>query len=138
MKKQLKSTGFFQAAIFKLFGCGTSNAFKIAAKQKVAKGFRNSVINVIKTEKWVKRKSLVFYVVDVFTSESYKGNPLSVVFTNGNLTSTEYENISREFGYSETSFIYYSKVKKAFVIRSFTPTGYEQGTICLGLLLLPY
>jgi PhzF family phenazine biosynthesis protein len=36
-----------------------------------------------------------------------------------------YENISREFGYPETSFIYYSKTDKALRVRSFTPTGFE-------------
>jgi PhzF family phenazine biosynthesis protein len=71
------------------------------------------------------RKSLEYYVADVFSDKSYKGNPLSVVFTNGNLELFEYENISREFGYSETSFIYYAQAQHALSIRSFTPTGFE-------------
>jgi len=41
------------------------------------------------------RKSLAYYVLDVFSNESYKGNPLSVVFTHGNLQLSEYQNISR-------------------------------------------
>ena len=73
------------------------------------------------------RISLEYYVLDVFSNRSYKGNPLSVVFTNGNLVLGDYQNISKEFGYSETSFVYYSKEQKALDIRSFTPTGVEVG-----------
>ena len=88
------------------------------------------------------RISLEYYVLDVFSNKSYKGNPLSVVFTNGNLELGEYQNISREFGYSETSFAYYSKEQKALKVRSFTPTGFEVdgaghnllGAVCAALL----
>ncbi|WP_417939068.1 PhzF family phenazine biosynthesis protein [Flavobacterium sp. RS13.1] len=72
-----------------------------------------------------KRKALEYYVLDVFSNESYKGNPLSVVFTDGNLGLQTYKDISKEFGYSETSFVYYSKEQKALNVRSFTPTGIE-------------
>lgn len=72
-----------------------------------------------------KRKALEYYVLDVFSNESYKGNPLSVVFTTGNLPLETYQDISKEFGYSETSFVYYSKEQKALNVRSFTPTGIE-------------
>ncbi|MDQ5929644.1 MAG: hypothetical protein QG594_1424 [Bacteroidota bacterium] len=71
------------------------------------------------------RKALEYYVLDVFSNESYKGNPLSVVFTTGNLPLETYQDISKEFGYSETSFVYYSKEQKALNVRSFTPTGIE-------------
>lgn len=71
------------------------------------------------------RKTLEYYVLDVFSNESYKGNPLSVVFTTGNLPLETYQDISKEFGYSETSFVYYSKKQKALNVRSFTPTGIE-------------
>lgn len=88
------------------------------------------------------RISLEYYVLDVFSDKSYKGNPLSVVFTNDNLRLGDYQNISREFGYSETSFAYYSKEQKALNIRSFTPTGFEVdgaghnllGAVCAALL----
>lgn len=73
------------------------------------------------------RKSLEYYVLDVFSDVSYRGNPLAVVFTDGNLELLEYENIAREFGYSETSFVYYSAVQKALDVRSFSPTGVEVG-----------
>ena len=71
------------------------------------------------------RITLEYYVLDVFSNTSYKGNPLSVVFTNGNLELEVYQNIAKEFGYSETSFVYYSKEQKALNVRSFTPIGFE-------------
>ena len=71
------------------------------------------------------RTTLQYYVLDVFSNKSYKGNPLSVVFTNGDLELETYQNISKEFGYSETSFVYYSTKQKALNVRSFTPTGFE-------------
>lgn len=87
-------------------------------------------------------KSYKYCVVDVFTNEKYRGNPLAVVFTDTDLNLVTYENISREFGYSETSFIYYSKIHKALQVRSFTPTGFEVngaghnllGAVCAALL----
>ncbi|AOC94852.1 MULTISPECIES: PhzF family phenazine biosynthesis protein [Flavobacterium] len=90
----------------------------------------------------IQRKVLEYYVLDVFSNESYKGNPLSVVFTDGNLKLETYQNISREFRYSETSFVYYSTREKALVVRSFTPTGIEidgaghnlLGAVCGALL----
>lgn len=88
------------------------------------------------------RTALEYYVLDVFSNESYKGNPLSVVFTEGNLDLKTYQNISKEFGYSETSFVYYSQKEKALNVRSFTPTGIEidgaghnlLGAVCGALL----
>jgi PhzF family phenazine biosynthesis protein len=88
------------------------------------------------------RITLEYYVLDVFSNKSYKGNPLSVVFTNGNLGLDQYHNISKEFGYSETSFVYYSTIQKALNVRSFTPTGFEiegaghnlLGAVCGALL----
>ncbi|RZJ54470.1 MAG: PhzF family phenazine biosynthesis protein [Flavobacterium sp.] len=88
------------------------------------------------------RTALEYYVLDVFSNESYKGNPLSVVFTDGNLKLETYQDISKEFGYSETSFVYYSTREKALMVRSFTPTGIEidgaghnlLGAVCAALL----
>ncbi|MCD0476424.1 PhzF family phenazine biosynthesis protein [Flavobacterium sp. EDS] len=71
------------------------------------------------------RIALEYYVLDVFSNTSYKGNPLSVVFTDGDLELEVYQNISKEFGYSETSFVYYSTKQKALNVRSFTPMGFE-------------
>ncbi|GAA3760490.1 PhzF family phenazine biosynthesis protein [Flavobacterium ginsengiterrae] len=88
------------------------------------------------------RTALEYYVLDVFSNESYKGNPLSVVFTNGNLKLETYQDISKEFRYSETSFVYYSTRENALIVRSFTPTGIEidgaghnlLGAVCGALL----
>lgn len=76
----------------------------------------------------IKRKEakiLVYCVLDVFTTEKYKGNPLAVVVTDIDLSLMDYKNISKEFGYSETSFIQYSEKLNTLKVRSFTPTGFE-------------
>ena len=88
------------------------------------------------------RTVLSYFVADVFTNKSYSGNPLAVVFTEGDLESAQYESIAREFGYSETSFVYYAPAQKALNVRSFTPTGFEVhgaghnllGAVCAALL----
>ncbi|GGH21725.1 epimerase [Dyadobacter endophyticus] len=72
-------------------------------------------------------KTYSYYVLDVFSNVRYKGNPLAVVLTDSDLDTASYADIAREFGYSETSFIYYSKREKALKVRSFTPTGFEVG-----------
>lgn len=72
-------------------------------------------------------KSYTYYVLDVFSAVKYKGNPLAVVLTDSDLDIKSYADIAREFGYSETSFIYYSRKEKALKVRSFTPTGFEVG-----------
>jgi len=72
-------------------------------------------------------RSYSYYVFDVFSGVRYKGNPLAVVLTDSDLDIKSYADIAREFGYSETSFIYYSSEEKALKVRSFTPTGFEVG-----------
>ncbi|MBO9732689.1 MAG: PhzF family phenazine biosynthesis protein [Chitinophaga sp.] len=87
-------------------------------------------------------KQLDYYVLDVFTDQPYKGNQLSVVCIDHELEIDQYHNISREFGYSETSFVYYSETEKVFKVRSFTPAKYEVagaghnllGAVCLALI----
>ncbi|MHA4812179.1 PhzF family phenazine biosynthesis protein [Flavitalea flava] len=87
-------------------------------------------------------KKLDYYVLDVFTDKRYKGNQLSVVYTENELTIEQYHDISREFGYSETSFVNYSTEQKVFKVRSFTPAKFEVtgaghnllGAVCLALL----
>jgi trans-2,3-dihydro-3-hydroxyanthranilate isomerase len=87
-------------------------------------------------------KKLDYYVLDVFTDQRYKGNQLSVVHIENELTPDQYHAISREFGYSETSFVHYSSEQKAFKVRSFTPAQFEVagaghnllGAVCLALL----
>ena len=87
-------------------------------------------------------KRLDYYVLDVFTDQRYKGNQLSVVHVESELTLKQYHDISREFGYSETSFVHYSTEQNAFKVRSFTPAKFEVagaghnllGAVCLALL----
>ena len=59
-------------------------------------------------------KKLDYYVLDVFSDEQYKGNPLSVVLMEEELTPNQFKNIAREFGYSETSFVKYSVADNAY------------------------
>lgn len=85
---------------------------------------------------------LDYYVLDVFTDNRYSGNQLSVVYSENELELSQYHDIAREFGYSETSFIRYSKESNALTVRSFTPTGVEVagaghnllGAVCLALI----
>jgi PhzF family phenazine biosynthesis protein len=85
---------------------------------------------------------LNYYVVDVFSHQRYKGNQLSVVYCDRDLTLDQYHEISREFGYSETSFVTYSTKENALKVRSFTPADFEVigaghnllGAVCLALL----
>ena len=84
---------------------------------------------------------LQYYVLDVFTRERYKGNPLSVVSTDKDLDLEIYKKISKEFGYSETSFVHYTAEERALKVRSFTSSGIEVhgaghnllGVVCLAL-----
>ena len=87
-------------------------------------------------------EKLDYYVLDVFTDQRYKGNQLSVVYIENELTLEQYHDISREFGYSETSFVNYSNEQNVFKVRSFTPAKFEVagaghnllGAVCLALL----
>jgi trans-2,3-dihydro-3-hydroxyanthranilate isomerase len=87
-------------------------------------------------------KKLNYYVLDVFTDTKYKGNQLSVVYTDDELELSQYHAISREFGYSETSFVNYSTTENALKVRSFTPAEFEVigaghnllGAVCLALI----
>lgn len=87
-------------------------------------------------------KKLNYYVLDVFTDQRYKGNQLSIVYSDDELELSEYHAISREFGYSETSFVSYSTTENALKVRSFTPAEFEVigaghnllGAVCLALI----
>jgi trans-2,3-dihydro-3-hydroxyanthranilate isomerase len=87
-------------------------------------------------------KQLDYFVLDVFTEHKYKGNQLSVVYADHELELNQYHDISREFGYSETSFVHYSEDENVFKVRSFTPAKFEVtgaghnllGAVCLALI----
>jgi PhzF family phenazine biosynthesis protein len=67
--------------------------------------------------------TLSYYVLDVFSQKKYEGNQLSVVLTKQELDLPDYQNIAREFGYAETSFLQYKNGVP--YVRSFTPAGIE-------------
>ena len=46
-----------------------------------------------------------YITVDVFTDRAFGGNPLAVVLDAGGLTTAQMQAISREFNYSETTFV---------------------------------
>jgi trans-2,3-dihydro-3-hydroxyanthranilate isomerase len=48
---------------------------------------------------------LDYFVVDVFTDEALKGNPLAVVMNNVDLATEQMQVIAREFNLSETTFV---------------------------------
>ncbi len=46
-----------------------------------------------------------FFIVDVFTSRKFAGNPLAVVIDGRGLSSAAMQSIAREFNFSETTFV---------------------------------
>jgi PhzF family phenazine biosynthesis protein len=72
--------------------------------------------------------TLRYYIIDVFTSTAYQGNPLAVVDTTTTppLTNTQMKLISRQFNLSETTFICPpTSTKATWRLRSFLPNGEE-------------
>lgn len=60
------------------------------------------------------------YVYDSFTDEKFKGNQAGVILNADGLSEEDMKNISKEFNYSETAFLFQSE--KAFRrVRFFTP-----------------
>lgn len=65
-----------------------------------------------------------------------------MIFCDDELELSQYYDISREFGYSETSFVSYSEKENALNVRSFTPAEFEVigaghnllGAVCLALI----
>jgi trans-2,3-dihydro-3-hydroxyanthranilate isomerase len=76
-----------------------------------------------------------FTLLDVFTDRPLCGNPLAVVFGARLLSDREMQDVAREFGYSETTFVLPSRrVEAAWRLRSFTPCAevYGAGHNALG------
>ena len=53
----------------------------------------------------MKQKEIAYSIVDVFTDTRFRGNPLAVIHDGRALDGEEMQSITREFGFSETSFI---------------------------------
>ncbi|OQE43361.1 hypothetical protein PENCOP_c003G08083 [Penicillium coprophilum] len=70
---------------------------------------------------------LRYYIIDVFSSIAYQGNPLAVVDTTCvTLSSTQMKLLARQFNLSETTFICPPADPKAtWRLRSFLPNGVE-------------
>ncbi|OQD60159.1 hypothetical protein PENPOL_c027G01586 [Penicillium polonicum] len=70
---------------------------------------------------------LRYYIIDVFSSIAYQGNPLAVVDTTSTtLTSTQMKLLARQFNLSETTFVCPPADPKAsWRLRSFLPNGVE-------------
>ena len=72
------------------------------------------------------RRDLRFYLVDVFTSEPFSGNPLAVVTGGEKLCFDQMQRIAKEFNQTETTFILPPKRKDvSWRLRSLTATGTE-------------
>jgi len=67
---------------------------------------------------------LKFHILDVFAEEKYAGNQLAVVESFGSLSDSAMLDITREFNFSETTFIGAKKPgEKGWPVRIFTPGG---------------
>jgi trans-2,3-dihydro-3-hydroxyanthranilate isomerase len=65
---------------------------------------------------------LIYYIVDVFAEERYKGNQLAVFCHVGDLSSEEMQKIAKETNYSETTFILSDETRdRGYDVRIFTP-----------------
>ncbi|KAK2603485.1 hypothetical protein QQS21_004345 [Conoideocrella luteorostrata] len=71
--------------------------------------------------------SVPYWIIDVFSSTPYKGNPLAIVDnTAANLSTTQMQLIARQFNLSETTFFTNpSKPEARYWLRSFLPDGRE-------------
>jgi trans-2,3-dihydro-3-hydroxyanthranilate isomerase len=68
--------------------------------------------------------SLPFFIVDVFAERKYAGNQLAVVLDADGLSGDEMQDITREFGFSETSFVLSREARDGgYPVRIFTPGG---------------
>ncbi len=62
-----------------------------------------------------------FYTCDVFTEERFGGNQLAVLPTASGLTDQQMQQITREFNYSETAFVFPAEAGQTRKVRIFTP-----------------
>ncbi|MBI5212005.1 MAG: PhzF family phenazine biosynthesis protein [Nitrospirae bacterium] len=66
--------------------------------------------------------SNIFYILDIFAEEKYTGNQLAVVIVKNPLSDAEMQRITREFNFSETTFILSDKPENGgYNVRIFTP-----------------
>jgi trans-2,3-dihydro-3-hydroxyanthranilate isomerase len=68
-------------------------------------------------------RHLRYVTADVFTDRQFGGNPLAVVLDAGGLGGDEMLAVTREFNYSETTFVLPPERGGAARVRIFTPGG---------------
>src|SRR6478736_5778359 len=64
-----------------------------------------------------------YYICDVFTERRFGGNPLAVLPKAEGLSDHEMQQITREFNFSESAFVFPAKAGNTRHVRIFTPAG---------------
>src|SRR6266513_5182686 len=64
-----------------------------------------------------------YYICDVFTERRFGGNPLAVLPKADGLSDHQMQQITREFNFSETAFVFPSKAGHTRHVRIFTPAS---------------
>ena len=63
-----------------------------------------------------------FLVYDVFTDQTFGGNPLAVIPDARGIAEVDLQKVAREFNFSETTFVYPAEAGCDAKVRIFTPT----------------
>jgi len=61
------------------------------------------------------------FIVDSFTKEAFKGNPAAVCFPEQEVSEAQMLKIAKEFGLSETAFVWPTNQTNIYTIRFFSP-----------------
>src|SRR5437588_3276511 len=64
-----------------------------------------------------------YYICDVFTEARFGGNPLAVLPQAGGLSQHQMQQITREFNFSESAFVFPAKAGHTRHVRIFTPAA---------------
>jgi len=64
-----------------------------------------------------------YYICDVFTETRFGGNPLAVLPNANGLSDHQMQQITREFNFSESAFVFPAKTGHTRHVRIFTPSG---------------
>ena len=64
-----------------------------------------------------------YYICDVFTETRFGGNPLAVLPKADGLSDHQMQQITREFNFSESTFVFPAKAGNTRHVRIFTPAG---------------
>ena len=64
-----------------------------------------------------------YYICDVFTETRFGGNPLAVLPNADGLSDHQMQQITREFNFSESAFVFPAKAGNTRHVRIFTPAG---------------